>query len=159
MKAASSKEIKSALTEQTSTQLIDLCLRLARFKKENKELLTYLLFEEQDEDAYIQSAKKVIDEGFQTLNIQSVYIAKKNLRKIIRITNKFIKYSGIDTTEITLLIYVCRCIQESGLKLNNSVALKNIYLSLLKKINTKISGMHEDLQYDYNKEIKQLEIQ
>ncbi len=159
MKAASSKEIKSALSEQSPTQLIDLCLRLARFKKENKDLLTYLLFEEQDEDAYIQSAKKVIDEGFQTLNIQSVYIAKKNLRKIIRITNKFIKYSGIDTTEITLLIYVCRCIQESGLKLNNSVALKNIYLSLLKKISTKISGMHEDLQYDYNKEIKQLEIQ
>lgn len=159
MKAASSKEIKSALLEQSSTQLIDLCLRLARFKKENKELLTYLLFEEQDEDAYIHSAKKVIDEGFQTLNIQSVYIAKKNLRKIIRITNKFIKYSGIDTTEITLLIYVCRCIQESGLKLNNSVALRNIYLSLLKKINTKISGMHEDLQYDFNKEIQELEIQ
>ncbi|MCX6293468.1 MAG: hypothetical protein NT127_04135 [Sphingobacteriales bacterium] len=158
MKAASSKEIKSALSEQSPTQLIDLCLRLARFKKENKELLTYLLFEEQDEDAYIQSAKKVIEEGFQTLNIQSVYIAKKNLRKIIRITNKFIKYSGIDTTEITLLIYVCRCIQESGLKLNNSVALKNIYLSLLKKISTKISDMHEDLQYDFNKEIQDLEV-
>jgi hypothetical protein len=158
MKAASSKEIKSALVEQSSTQLIDLCLRLARFKKENKELLTYLLFEEQDEDAYIISAKKVIDEGFETLNIQSVYIAKKNLRKIIRITNKFIKYSGIDTTEITLLIYVCRCIQESGLKLNNSIALKNIYLSLIKKIKTRISGMHEDLQYDYNKEIEDLEI-
>jgi hypothetical protein len=158
MKAASSKEIKTALIEQSPTQLIDLCLRLARFKKENKELLTYLLFEEQDEDAYIHSAKKVIDEGFETLNIQSVYIAKKNLRKIIRITNKFIKYSGIDTTEITLLIYVCRCIQESGLKLNNSVALKNIYLSLIKKIKTRISGMHEDLQYDFNKEIEDLEV-
>ena len=158
MKAASSKEIKSALVEQSSTQLIDLCLRLARFKKENKELLTYLLFDEQDEDAYILSAKKVIDEGFDTLNIQSVYIAKKNLRKIIRITNKFIKYSGIDTTEITLLIYVCRCIQESGLKLNNSIALKNIYLSLIKKIKTRISGMHEDLQYDFNKEIEELEV-
>jgi hypothetical protein len=159
MKAASSKEIKSALVEQSSTQLIDLCLRLARFKKENKELLTYLLFEEQDEEGYIISAKKLIDEGFETLNIQSAYIAKKNLRKIIRITNKFIKYSGIDTTEITLLIYVCRCIQESGLKLNNSVALKNIYLSLIKKIKTKISSMHEDLQYDFNKEIEDLEIQ
>jgi len=158
MKAASSKEIKSALVEQSSTQLIDLCLRLARFKKENKELLTYLLFEEQDEDAYIHSAKKVIDEGFDTLNIQSVYIAKKNLRKIIRITNKFIKYSGIDTTEIILLIYVCSSIQESGLKLNNSIALKNIYLSLIKKIKTRISGMHEDLQYDYNKEIEVLEV-
>jgi len=158
MKAASSKEIKSALVEQSSSQLIDLCLRLARFKKENKELLTYLLFEEQDEDGYIHSAKKVIDEGFETLNIQSVYIAKKNLRKIIRITNKFIKYSGIDTTEITLLIYVCNSIQESGLKLNNSIALKNIYLSLLKKIKTRISGMHEDLQYDFNKEIEVLEV-
>jgi hypothetical protein len=158
MKAASSKEIKSALIEQSPSQLIELCLRLARFKKENKELLTYLLFEEQDEDGYIISAKKVIDEGFKTLNIQSVYIAKKNLRKIIRITNKFIKYSGIDTTEITLLIYVCRCIQESGLKLNNSIALKNIYLSLIKKIKTRISDMHEDLQYDINKEIEVLEI-
>jgi hypothetical protein len=158
MKAASSKEIKTALIEQSPTQLIELCLRLARFKKENKELLTYLLFEEQDEEGYIISAKKVIDEGFETLNIQSVYIAKKNLRKIIRITNKFIKYSGIDTTEITLLIYVCRCIQESGLKLNNSIALKNIYLSLIKKIKTRISGMHEDLQYDFNKEIKDLEV-
>jgi hypothetical protein len=158
MKAASSKEIKSALIEQSSSQLIDLCLRLARFKKENKELLTYLLFEEQDEDSYIDSAKKVIDEGFETLNIQSVYIAKKNLRKIIRITNKFIKYSGIDTTEIILLIYVCRNIQESGLKLNNSIALKNIYLSLIKKIKTRISGMHEDLQYDFNKEIQELEV-
>jgi len=159
MKAASSKEIKTALIEQSPTQLIELCLRLARFKKENKELLTYLLFEEKDEEGYIISAKKVIDEGFETLNIQSVYIEKKNLRKIIRITNKFIKYSGIDTTEITLLIYVCRNIQESGLKLNNSVALKNIYLSLIKKIKTRISGMHEDLQYDFNKEIKDLEIQ
>jgi hypothetical protein len=158
MKAASSKEIKSALIVQSPSQLIELCLRLARFKKENKELLTYLLFEEQDEDGYIISAKKVIDEGFKTLNIQSVYIAKKNLRKIIRITNKFIKYSGIDTTEITLLIYVCRCIQESGLKLNNSIALKNIYLSLIKKIKTRISDMHEDLQYDINKEIEVLEI-
>ena len=158
MKAASSKEIKSALIEQSPTQLIELCLRLARFKKENKELLTYLLFEEQDEEGYIISAKKIIDEGFETLNIQSVYIAKKNLRKIIRITNKFIKYSGIDTTEITLLIYVCRSIQESGLKLNNSVALKNIYLSLIKKIKTRISGMHEDLQYDFNKEIQELEL-
>jgi len=44
MKAASSKEIKSALIEQSPTQLTELCLRLARFKKENKELLTYLLF-------------------------------------------------------------------------------------------------------------------
>jgi len=158
MKAASSKEIKAALIEQSPTQLIELCLRLARFKKENKELLTYLLFEEQDEEGYIISAKKVIDEGFETLNIQSVYIAKKNLRKIIRITNKFIKYSGIDTTEITLLIYVCRCILESGLKLNNSVALKNIYLSLIKKIKTRITGMHEDLQYDFNKEIEELEV-
>jgi len=158
MKAASSKEIKTALIEQSPTQLIELCLRLARFKKENKELLTYLLFEEQDEEEYIISSKKIIDEGFETLNIQSGYIAKKNLRKIIRITNKFIKYSGIDTTEITLLIYVCRCILESGLKLNNSVALKNIYLSLIKKIKTRITGMHEDLQYDFNKEIEELEV-
>ena len=45
MKAATLNEIKQELTNLPSTRVLDLCLRLGRFKKENKELLTYLLFE------------------------------------------------------------------------------------------------------------------
>ena len=60
MKAATSNELKQELQASSSKQLIELCLRLAKFKKENKELLTYLLFEANDEAAYIQSIKNEI---------------------------------------------------------------------------------------------------
>ena len=56
MKTASVKEIKDELKFKTSDELRELCLQLSRFKKENKELLTYLLFEAQDEEAFIASA-------------------------------------------------------------------------------------------------------
>ena len=44
MKAATLNELKHELSHLPAEELLDLCTRLARFKKENKELLTFLLF-------------------------------------------------------------------------------------------------------------------
>ena len=55
MKAATIHEIKQELNTTPPAALLDLCLRLAKYKKENKELLTFLLFEAHDEAAYIES--------------------------------------------------------------------------------------------------------
>ncbi|MEI8052719.1 MAG: hypothetical protein WCH52_03140 [Bacteroidota bacterium] len=154
MKAATVKEIKLSLESLSPSELIAICQRLARFKKENKELLTYLLFEEYDEANYILSVKNEIDTGFDSMNKTSMYIAKKNLRKIIRTTAKFIRYSGKETTEAELMIYVCIKINESGLDFKKSTALTNIYSALLKKVKKTIETMHEDLQYDYKKQLE-----
>ena len=62
MDAASIRELKTELQRRAPRESMELCLRLARFKKENKELLTYLLFEAQDESGYINSVKGRIDE-------------------------------------------------------------------------------------------------
>lgn len=51
MKTATIAELKSELGNVPAPQLAELCIRLAKFKKENKELLTYLLFEAYDEEA------------------------------------------------------------------------------------------------------------
>lgn len=158
MKAASLKEIKSELELQSPHTLIELCLRLARFKKENKELLTYLLFEENNEAGYIESVKAETDIAFLELNIKSIYIAKKNLRRILRSINRYIRYSGQKTTEATLLIHYCKGIKSSGLEMEKSTALSNIYASQIKKIKAAIATMHEDLQYDYKKELDLIEI-
>ena len=45
MKAATVAQLKKELQFKSQEEIMELCLRLARFKKENKELLTYLLFE------------------------------------------------------------------------------------------------------------------
>ena len=67
MKAISLKDIKQELIHLSPNELQEICLRLSRFKKENKELLSYLLFHSSDEDAYIESIKKLIDEGVDVL--------------------------------------------------------------------------------------------
>ena len=61
MKAATVNEIKQQLKVNNQAQLIELLVGLARFKKENKELLTYLLFEADDLDAFIKNVKYQLD--------------------------------------------------------------------------------------------------
>ena len=90
---------------KASGHIVDVCLRLIKYKKENKELLTYLLFEAQDEASYIKGIKEDIDEQFKELNTSNLYVTKKGLQKIVRTTSKYIKYSGIRQTEIELLLY------------------------------------------------------
>ena len=102
MKAASVQEIKENLKQASKPELIALCQRLARFKKENKELLDYLLFQSHDIDTYIQNVKAEMDESFTEMNKTSVYLAKKTLRKILRISKKYIRYTGSDVAETTV---------------------------------------------------------
>ena len=80
MKPAPVSEIKNALQQLDKTGLIAICQRLARFKKENKELLTFLLFEENDLPNYIKNVKEEIDEGFTQVNTSNIYFAKKTIR-------------------------------------------------------------------------------
>jgi hypothetical protein len=156
MKAATINELKQELVTTTPSKLTELCLRLARFKKENKELLTYLLFEAHDTAAYIQSVKQEMDIQFSDINKSNVYFVKKSLRKILRTVNKHIRYSGLATVEIELLIYFCFGMKLTGVDIDNNPVLFNIYLNQLKKINKAMATLHEDLQYDYRKGIENL---
>ena len=45
-------------------ELMELCLSLIRYKKENKELVTYLLYEKHDEPYFIEKLCIDIDEMF-----------------------------------------------------------------------------------------------
>lgn len=157
MKAASVKEIKDELGSLSSSQLLDFCLRLAKYKKDNKELLSYLLFYHQDEEGFLQDVINEINNLFQEVNTRQLYLAKKTIRKIIRISNKYARYSGNKSTEASIVIYLIRSINVLPLKKEESVALTNIYSSLVKKANTIISTLHEDLQYDFLKELKSAE--
>jgi hypothetical protein len=150
---ASVKEIKNALSDLKKDELIALCLRLSKFKKENKELITYVLFEEHDEEGYLQSVKNKIDEEFNNINTSNLYFVKKNIRRIIRVVNKYIRYSGKAVVEIDLLIYVCKSINEKQIALEKSQVLKNMYQSLLKRVNKSMDTLHEDLQYEFKQEL------
>jgi hypothetical protein len=156
MKAASLKEIKTELEMLHPAQLKELCTRMAKFRKENKELLTYLLFESQNEDAYIKGIKEQMDEQFKEVKKGRTYEAKKQIRKILTFVNKQIKYSGSKRTEVELRIYFCQKMKKTGITLSASTFLGNLYLRQYLTIQKEVATLHEDLQYDYSEEIKLL---
>lgn len=156
MKAASIQELKQELQHSSIKELTELCLRLARFKKENKELLTYLLFEAQDAESYTEGIKTFMSESFKDVNTSNLYFAKKNLRKILRQANKYIKFSGDKQTEATVLMHFCFLLKNTGIDIKKSVALLNMYTQQLKKINAAIAVLHEDIQFDLNKEMENI---
>lgn len=153
MKAASLKELKTELCTLHPEQISELCIRMAKFRKENKELLTYLLFESHDERAYAKEVKSQMDELFKEVNKSSSYLAKKTIRKILRIVNKHIKYSGSKQTEVELLIHFCKKLKKLGIPMPINSVLGNIYLRQYQKIKKSLTSFHEDLQYDYSEEI------
>ena len=158
MKAATIHELKNELGSVEKKDLLNLCLRLSKYKKENKELLTYLLFEAHDEQGYIASIKREIDDQLATLNRSNLYLTKKGLRKILKTATKFIRYSGDKETAIEVLIYFCSEVKNSGIPILQSKVLTNMYEMQLKKINSALSKLHEDLQYDYRMELEKLSL-
>ena len=158
MKAASVKELKQELNNCSQQELIELCLRLSKFKKENKELLTYLLFESYDEAGYIENVKSEIDTQFDQINRKTYYFIKKGLRKILRDLKKYIRYSQKKETEIDLLIYFCLKLKTFSPSILNNSTLQNLYLSQIGMIKKKVATLHEDLQSDYEMELAELNI-
>ncbi len=155
-KTASLNELKKELNTLSKSEIAEICLKLTKFKKENKELLNYLLFEAQNEPLFIENVKAIADIQFEELQKGNLYLANKGLRKILKSINKSIKISGNKQTEVELLIYFCFKLKKSGIKMNHSTALSNLYQLQLKKIEKLISKLHEDLQFDFQMEIDKL---
>ena len=157
MKAATLHELKQEMTRLSTRQLVELCLRLGRFKKENKELLTYLIFESDDERAFISSAKSDISADFEAIpKDNNLYLIKKSLRKILRMVTKYVRFTGSKVVETELLLHYCTLIKESGIAIHQSTALTNLYESQIKKVKKVLPLLHEDLQYDYGQQLEQL---
>lgn len=157
MKAVNLPEIKKELNMLSSIELQQICLRLARFKKENKELLTYLLFESQSETGYINTVKDFVDEEFALINTNNFYYIKKSIRKILRNIKKFIRYSQQKETEVELLLYFCEKLRDFSPSIKRSTQLQNMYSRQLELAKKTILKLHEDLQYDYNLMLQELE--
>jgi predicted CopG family antitoxin len=156
MKAASIQEIKQELQHLNLKEVQDLCLRLAKYKKDNKELLGYLLFQAHDEESYIQAIKDEIDELFTEINTSHVYFAKKSLRKILRIVSKHTKYSGHKQTEVEVLLHFCQRLKLSDLAKEKNAVIHKLYLMQVKKVQKLNAALHEDLQYDYLRQLENL---
>ena len=156
MKAASINELKQELVTLPPKKVLELCLRLAKFKKENKELLNYLLFEAHNEQGYVESIKKEINDEFWNMPRGNMYIIKKALRKILRSLSKYSKHMQNKESELEMLIHFCKNLKESGVRYRTNKALSNLFDQQMKKLNSLVDQVHEDLRFDYKRQLEEL---
>jgi len=158
MKAATVSQLKKELVYRSPEDLLELCLRLSKFKKENKELLTYLLFESIDEEEYIQNIKTEIDAEFRAINTKNFFYVKKSVRKILKLIKKYSRYSLKKETETELMLYFLYKLKELRPSIKRNTTLVNLFQRQLLSVKKLISTLHEDLQYDYQQELKELDL-
>lgn len=151
-------EIKKSLLGLEPQELTALCLRLAKYKKENKELLAYLLFESSNEQQYIDDIRAEVDTLFDELRYVGAYKFTKQVRKILRYVNKYCKYSGLPATEVELLMHFCTRLKKTVTCSHPITVLVNVYERQLLKIEKSMGKLHEDLQYDYRRDLEALKL-
>lgn len=156
MKVASVSDIRNELLTLPPKKLVELCQRLARFKKENKELLAFLLFEADNEPNYVESIKLEIEESFEQLNTANWYFAKKGLRKILRSISKYSKFTTQKESEVEMLLHFVKKMNERGFPILRMKAVTSLYEVQVAKVSKLVDLLHEDLRFDYRKELEAL---
>ncbi len=156
MKSATVSQLKKELSYRSSDELLAFCLRLAKFKKENKELLTYLLFEAENENAYIEHVKQEIAVQLEMVNTKNYYWMRKSIRKIWKDVKKYTRYSQKKETEVELLLDFCMRLKILSPPVSKDKTLQNLLDRQLVLVRQKIDALHEDLQYDFGQRLEEL---
>ncbi len=143
------KDIRSQLNDASQKELVEFVLRLTKHKKENKELLTYLLEFKDSDEAYISMVQNEIKSTFESLNKSSHYVLVKGLRKLLRITKKYIRYAQSKKIEVECLLYFCSCLQTLPTRQLNTKAIEGLLEKQLEQVEKSLAKLHEDVQFDY----------
>lgn len=157
MQSSPLSHIKKELQHLNHAALVALCYRLIQYKRENKDLVHYLLFEQQDEKGFRKKLCTAIDDLFAEVNQNSIYFAKKTIRKIIRFMHRYLKFSNDAVTGIEVILHFCRNMQALSLRWHESKVMNNLYQQQIKKATQMLKSLHEDLQYDYSELIAELQ--
>lgn len=157
MKPEKLSDLKKELSGLSVHELTDICLRLAKYKKENKELLTYLLFDADKPMKYTEEVKNFLIEDFKTMQ-KHYYYSTKSMRKIIRLINRYAKYTGSKEVETELTLWFCiNFLKYADLRTSHK-PLQGLLTRQFEKIIKLLPKLHEDLQFDYQKEFESVVI-
>ena len=148
-------DIKKELAGLSVQQLSEVCLRLAKYKKDVKELLNYLLFDASEPLAYAEKVKLFLEEEFKALP-RPYYQSTKTLRKILRLLNRHAKYTASKQVELELLLWFCKNFIRYADTGSSHKPLQAILMRQLDKIKLLLPKLHEDLQFDYLQEFERV---
>jgi hypothetical protein len=153
MKAATLHQIKKELETSSPQRVLALLLKIVKSKTENKELISYLLFDEDNLSGYIADLREDVSELLKDVKYLPPYQVKRSLRKALKFITKYTKYTGAKETEAELLVHLCKLMQTQGLASGSNKIANSIYAKQVEKIEKLIPYLHEELQFDYKEEL------
>lgn len=157
MRNAGVSELKKELEELSPKELVGLCISLAKYKKESKDYLSFLLFEAHDKPAFANDVKAELDAHFEELKKQSnLYYVKKGLRKILRMVVRYCRFLSDDAIAAELHIYFCLSLKKSGIPYWQNKLIVNLMVLEIKKIKALVAKLHPDLQNDFSGDLEKL---
>ena len=83
-----SESLKKEIQEMPPDLIARFLIRMAKFKTENKEFLSYLIYKAYDQQSFIEEIKEEINQQFKNLNKKNLYLSKKTIRKALKTTNR-----------------------------------------------------------------------
>jgi DNA repair photolyase len=156
LKVAGLAEIKKQLKLLTEQELIEVVLDLSKFSRDNKAYLFFKLFEKENPNLYVEMVQEELEMEFQKANVRNYHYAKKAAQSIRRKMNKNLKLSKDKTAQIEIITYFCRQLKFYGFLKHRHPVIQNLYEIQIRKVEKLISGLHEDLQYDYQQLLEEL---
>jgi len=156
MKIASLAEIKKNLKELNEKELIDVISLMAKNSVDNKKFLFFHLYGRDNPNLYSEMVEEELEMEFQKANVHNYHSAKKSAQKIRRIMNKLLKYNKDKATQLEVIAFFCERMVEYGYLRHRHQVINNLYAIQVGKMEKLQSGLHEDLQYDYQEKIDSL---
>ncbi|MFN8337587.1 MAG: hypothetical protein U0T36_01055 [Saprospiraceae bacterium] len=156
MKSASLSQIKKELAEYSPNQMIELIIRLMKHKVENKELVSYLLFDADDIAEFLSLIKMEIDEIISQLDFREGFHSKRGLKKCLRSITKYSKFMASKDAEVELLVHFCKVVRTKCGQHYCPKPIQLIFHQTIEKIKKLLPSVHEDLQNDYIYEISNI---
>lgn len=156
MELADARTIKAEIKERSHEELVELCMRLSRFKKENKALITYELFLKDDEWAFCQETKEQITEDLSAITNKQVFWLKKSVRKVLKEVSLLLRFTKEPRIEIELLTHFALELNRIVPEVHRSRILKNLYVRQVNRIQKIQQKLPEDLRLDYQADLDAL---
>ncbi|KPQ13593.1 MAG: hypothetical protein HLUCCX10_12520 [Algoriphagus marincola HL-49] len=157
MKFPSLSQLKKELAYHSEKELIELIAELSKFSRDNKAYLFFKLHEKDNPGLFLEMAKEELELEFQKANTQHGYYAKKSAQAIRRKMNKLLKLNKKKEEQAELILFFCERLKANGYLAHCHPVIQNLYEIQIKKAEKLISGLHEDLQYDFQEKMRELE--
>lgn len=154
MDAASLADIRKELAHQSPAELMELVVRLARFRLDNKALIGYWLFDRTNQAQFLAQVHLALDEALASMNFSSAYFVKKSLRKWQRQVNLYGRICGEPWMLADLQgYYVWTC-----LRAQKKVMYPDYFVELIRaaqrKFNTLLLKLEPDMQHDMQRQFE-----